>query len=92
MPIHQAVASYLLGAARTSFPRFLLAFVGMLPILTFEVYVGLTGKHLALMAVGILHGSWQHNALLIAGFVVMLVVVGFVARWAYKAVLRVMAM
>ena len=84
-PVNQAVVGYLLGASSVRFSQYMAALIGLLPVIIFEVYLGHTGKHLAMLGAGIKHAGWQHNLLILVGLLVVVVAVGFASRWAYRA-------
>ncbi len=87
-PMSQTIISYSLGAAGIRFAPYMAAITAMLPSILVEVYLGHTGKHLALLGAGATHTGWRHDALLFAGLIAIATGVGLVSRAAYKNVLR----
>lgn len=88
MPVNQTAVGYLLGAAGVRFLPFLVASAAVFPSIVIEVYLGHTGKHLALISTSAGHTSWQHGAAHVAGLFVLILGVSFASRAAYKQVLR----
>lgn len=86
-PLNQTVISYSMGASGIRFAPFLAASIAMLPSIIFEVYLGHTGKHLALISVGAGHHGWRHGAILVVGLIVVVIGVGFTSRVASKSLL-----
>jgi uncharacterized membrane protein YdjX (TVP38/TMEM64 family) len=82
-PLNPATVSYVLGAAGTRFPGFLLACVGLVPHLAAEVYLGYAGKHLVHVAgretLSLRDLTW------IGGFIAAIAVIPFLSRLVRRA-------
>ena len=87
-PLNQAAISYLLGTSGVRFAQFLAASFAMLPSIFVEVYLGHTGKHLALIGASVAQRGWLHALLLVAGLLALVIAVGFASRAAYRAVIN----
>ena len=87
-PLNQTLINYSLGAAGIRFPQFMAGIVAMSPALIVEVYLGHTGKHLALIGTGLKHSGWRHDVLLFTGLLVIVAGVVFASRNAYRTLMR----
>lgn len=85
-PVNQTIISYSLGAAGIRFSHFLAATIAMLPSIIIEVYLGHTGKHVALASTGAGHSGWHHTALLLTGLVAAIIGIGLASKAAHKRV------
>jgi uncharacterized membrane protein YdjX (TVP38/TMEM64 family) len=85
-PLSPTAMSYLLGAAGVRFPGFLVACLAQIPNLFVEVYFGHAGKHLAKFAGRDERSVLLHDAVIISGLLVCIVVMVIVSRLARKAV------
>lgn len=90
-PLNPATVSYLLGAAGVRFSKFLLACLALTPYLLMEVSFGHAGERVARMAGPAAGGSYLHALAAFGGFGACLVVLIFLARMAYRAVLEAAA-
>lgn len=86
-PLNQTIISYSLGASGMRFPPFLAGLIAMFPAIVVEVYLGHTGKHLALISAGVKHSGWRHDVLLFSGLLAIAIGVGLASRAAYRGVL-----
>jgi uncharacterized membrane protein YdjX (TVP38/TMEM64 family) len=86
-PLNPATTSYLLGAAGVRFAGFMLACLAIVPHLLIEVYFGYAGRHVAHLAGEGRQAVYLHDAMIIGGLAVVLVVLVLVSRIAHKAVL-----
>jgi uncharacterized membrane protein YdjX (TVP38/TMEM64 family) len=84
-PIHPVTVSYVLGASDTRFPMFLTANLGLIPMLIVEVYFGYAAKHLAKVSGGIGEHSLLHTGVTLAGLLLCVGLVLYVARVARRA-------
>ena len=87
-PLNPATTSYLLGAAGVRFGGFVLACLALIPVLCFEVYLGVAGTHVARTAGDASHGWSIHDTVLVFGVVVTLAVVVVVSRMARRALVE----
>jgi uncharacterized membrane protein YdjX (TVP38/TMEM64 family) len=87
-PLNPATTSYLLGAAGVRFTGFMLACLAIVPHLLIEVYFGYAGRHVAHLAGGGRQAVYLHDAMIIGGLAVVMVVLVLVSRMAHKAVLE----
>ncbi|MBT8096339.1 MAG: TVP38/TMEM64 family protein [Woeseia sp.] len=87
-PLNAATTSYLLGAAGVRFWSFLVACLGIIPHLVFEVYFGYVGKHAAHMAGGGADALVVHDIVIFVGLLVALTVLAVISRMAHRAVME----
>ena len=87
-PLNPAMINYILGAAGVRFVGFLVACLALVPYLAIEVYFGYAAKHLARMAGQETHAGLLHDATVIGGLVMTIVVMVMVSRTARKAVME----
>lgn len=85
-PVNRTLTSYALGASGVRFPGFTAALAGFLPHICLEVYTGYAGKHLAVATTRAHGAAVAHEALLIAGLLVTVLVIYLVSRIAKKAI------
>jgi uncharacterized membrane protein YdjX (TVP38/TMEM64 family) len=85
-PLNPAVISYVLGAAGVWFRGFTIACLAMIPGLFLEVYFGHAGRHLARMAGRDERSVLMHDAVIVGGLIVCILVMVVVSRMARKAV------
>lgn len=90
-PLNPATVSYMLGAAGVRFTTFLVACMGLLPHLVFEVYFGYAGRHVAHMASRGTSAVYLHDAVVLAGLAVTLLVITILSRRARKAIAQAVA-
>jgi uncharacterized membrane protein YdjX (TVP38/TMEM64 family) len=86
-PLNPASVSYVLGASGVRFFGFLLASLATFPHLLLEVYFGFASKHVARMSSESAEAAHLHDAVVIGGLAVTVVVIVFVSRFARKALL-----
>ena len=90
-PLNPATISYVLGAAGVRLVGFLVACLGLVPILSVEVYFGHAGRHMA-GEVGAARGTAAlHDAVMLGGLLMCVVVIVVVSRLARKAVMQAVA-
>ena len=87
-PLNPAMISYMLGATGVRFVGFLFACLAITPHLAIEVYFGYAGKHVARMAGQGAHAAHVHDAAVIAGLALTIIVMVFISRAARKAVMK----
>ena len=85
-PLNRTLTNYMLGAAGVGFFRFLAACIGFLPTLCLEVYFGYAGKQMVGVTTEPGHVAALHDALMVAGLVVAIVVMVLISRMARRAV------
>jgi uncharacterized membrane protein YdjX (TVP38/TMEM64 family) len=90
-PLNPAAISYMLGAAGVRFRGFLIACLALVPGLFLEVYFGHAGAHLARMAGRDERSIVMHDAVMVGGLLVCVVVMVVIARTARKAVQEAVA-
>jgi uncharacterized membrane protein YdjX (TVP38/TMEM64 family) len=90
-PLNPATVSYMLGAAGVRFATFLFACIGLLPHLVFEVYFGYAGKHIAHMASRGTSAVYIHDAVVLLGLAVTLLIIAILSRIAREAVREAVA-
>lgn len=90
-PLNPATLNYTLGAAGVRLPGFLIACIAMVPGLFMEVYFGHAGKHIAGMAGRGDRSAATHDAVVIGGLIVCILVMLAVARVARNAVREAVA-
>ncbi|MHC4216845.1 MAG: TVP38/TMEM64 family protein [Planctomycetota bacterium] len=90
-PLNPTVISYLLGAAGVRFSGFFAACFALIPGLFLEVYFGHAGKHLARMAGRDERTVLMHDAVIVGGLLVCVLVMVVVSRIARKAVQEAVA-
>ena len=88
-PISPVSVSYVLGAAGARYSTFLIATAGLIPGLFVEVYFGHLASHLTKVAGNVSSHSTMHTVVIVAGFVVCIVLMVFVARAVTKALVEV---
>jgi uncharacterized membrane protein YdjX (TVP38/TMEM64 family) len=90
-PLNPATVSYILGAAGVRFSSFMLACLALVPTLFIEVYFGYAGKHVARMAGRNTSAVYLHDAIVIGGLVVTVIVMVVVSRMARKSFMEAVA-
>jgi uncharacterized membrane protein YdjX (TVP38/TMEM64 family) len=84
-PLNPVAVNYVLGASGTSFPTFLAACAGMIPLLGVEVYFGHAASHLAVVAGGVEQHSTAHTVLTLGGLGLCVGLLTHLTRIAKKA-------
>jgi uncharacterized membrane protein YdjX (TVP38/TMEM64 family) len=90
-PLNPATVSYMLGAAGVRFTTFMVACIGLLPHVVFEVYFGYTGRHVAHMASRGTSAVYLHDAVVLLGLAVTVVIIAILSRMARQAVREAVA-
>jgi uncharacterized membrane protein YdjX (TVP38/TMEM64 family) len=84
-PLNPAMLNYLSGAAGVRFRGFLLASLAVLPHQAVEVYFGYAVRHVTTAARRTGSAVYLHDALVVGGLIMCVVVLALVARWSRKA-------
>jgi uncharacterized membrane protein YdjX (TVP38/TMEM64 family) len=87
-PLNAASLTYVAGAAGVRFAGFLLAFIGLIPHLLMEVYLGYAGHQLTRLGAAAKPPSFAHEIVALSGLIVSAVVVFAISRIAHKAIER----
>jgi uncharacterized membrane protein YdjX (TVP38/TMEM64 family) len=90
-PVHPVAVSYVLGASQTRFSTFLIASMGLIPLLFVEVYFGYTAKHLAKAAGQVSEHSSLHIVITIAGLLLCTALMVYIVRLARGALAGVVS-
>jgi uncharacterized membrane protein YdjX (TVP38/TMEM64 family) len=90
-PLNAASLSYVFGCAGVRFGGFLLAFVGLIPHVLMEVYLGHAGQHLTHLGAGARPHSLLHESVTFGGLLIIAIVVYIVSRIARRTIERTMA-
>lgn len=85
-PLSPVSVSYVLGASGVRFSAFLIATVGLIPGLFVEVYLGYLASHVAQVAGSIGEHSRLETVITVVGFLVSIVLIVFISRFAAKAI------
>jgi uncharacterized membrane protein YdjX (TVP38/TMEM64 family) len=85
-PLNPVSVSYVLGASGVRFSTFLLATVGLLPVVFVEVYFGYLASHVTTVAGNVNEHSTLHTVVTVIGFVVCVVLMIYIARVASRAI------
>ena len=85
-PLSPTLVSYLLGAAGVRFRGFFLALFALVPAYVVQVYFGYAGKHVARMAGRTGPAELRHDALLLAGLALCIIVLVLITWMARKAI------
>ncbi len=84
-PVPASPCSYLMGASKLSYPKFLIGTLGLLPLGFVSQYFGYAAAHATTTATNPKHHFSLHDAVVYGGFVVALVVVIMIGHTAKKA-------
>ncbi len=85
-PINPVSVSYVLGASGVRFSTFMLATIGLIPGLFCEVYFGYLALHVTKVAGNVSPVSTLRTVATVVGFVVCIVLMWFISRFASKAI------
>ena len=91
MPLHSATINYLLGAAGVRLRGFLLASLASVPHQMIEVYLGYAGAHVTTIAGRSGSPTYTHDAVVLGGLLLTVILVAAVARAALRAVGKAVA-
>jgi uncharacterized membrane protein YdjX (TVP38/TMEM64 family) len=85
-PINSVSINYVMGASGVRFSTFMLATVGMIPVVFVEVYFGYLANHVTTVAGGASEHSTLHTIVTVVGFVVSIVLMIYITRIASRAI------